>query len=92
MDESRFVSGAPDLAVEVLSPSNRHRDMQAKVTNYLSAGASMVWLLDPEREVVTVHTPGGESVLGIGDRLTAPELLPGFEVAVRDVFRRPGET
>ena len=46
-DDSRFFEGAPDLAVEILSPSNRPGEVRAKAPEYLAAGARLVWVVDP---------------------------------------------
>jgi Uma2 family endonuclease len=52
---SKPFPGAPDLAVEVLSPSNRPAEIHAKVADYLAAGCPLIWLVDPETRSVTVH-------------------------------------
>lgn len=87
-DESRPIPGPPDLAVEVLSPRDRPNEMHAKVRDYLTAGASLVWVVDPQNRQVCIHQPLAEAdVLCIGDVLTAPRLLPGFSMAISDLFR-----
>src|SRR5262245_2027725 len=50
-----YFDGAPDLAVEILSPSNRPGEMHAKVADYLAAGARLVWVIDPATETATVY-------------------------------------
>ena len=82
-----FVPGAPDLAVEVLSPDDRPGYVREKVAEWLEAGALAVWVVDPRDRTVTVHDPEERpSVFGEGDVLPGGDLLPGFELAVRDVF------
>jgi Uma2 family endonuclease len=82
-----FFEGAPDLAVEVLSPSNTRRDVAEKTREYLSAGARLVWNVDPRSETVTVHAPDAEPVhLAVDDRLDGGDVLPGFSVPVRSLF------
>src|SRR5262249_49558697 len=53
-DEDQCYEGAPDLAIEILSPSDPPREMHAQVADYLAAGARMVWLVDPERGQVAM--------------------------------------
>lgn len=77
---------APDLAVEVLSPSNDPRTMRLKVANYLTAG-TVVWIVDPERKSVEIYTPGQTAyTAGFHDVLDGGSVLPGFSLAVRDIF------
>jgi Uma2 family endonuclease len=79
--------GAPDLAVEVLSPGNTPADMHAKVADYLAAGCALVWLVDPGRETVTAHrTLLFPRTLAVDDVLEGEEVLPGFSVRVRALF------
>jgi len=78
-----FFEGAPDLAVEVLSPSNRRGALDAKAEEYLEAGARAVWIVDPERRAITVHHPGAEPRrLAAGDMLDGGDVLPGFTASV----------
>lgn len=86
-DETRFFPGPPDLAVEVLSPSDRTAKVQAKVADYLNAGTSLVWVVDPSAREVHVHGIGSApSVLAGTDVLTATDLLPSFCLPVGDIF------
>jgi Uma2 family endonuclease len=83
----RFVPLAPDLAVEVLSPSDRMVDAMSKVTMYLQAGVRLVWLVDPAERTVTVFRPDAAlKLLGEGDALDGGDVLPGFSVPVADIF------
>jgi len=82
-----FVPIAPDIAVEVLSPSDRQPEAIAKVAMYLQAGVRLVWLVDPYKPTVTVFQPDASViVLGESDILDGGEVLPGFSVAVVDIF------
>ncbi len=82
-----FFEGAPDLVVEVLSPSNTRAQMAEKTREYLAAGARLVWNVDPRRKSVAVHAPGAEPRLfGTGERLDGGDVLPGFSVPVRSLF------
>jgi Uma2 family endonuclease len=76
---------APDIAVEVLSPSETAVDVHRKVRQYLNAGTSEVWLLDHANEELFVHTNTAVRLLLASDHLESP-LLPGFSVAVADLF------
>lgn len=82
-----FFVGAPDLAVEVLSPSNTRWEIEVKVEEYLGAGSQAVWVVDPRRKTVVVHLPGrGPEILRESDILDGGEYLPGFRLAVAEIF------
>jgi Uma2 family endonuclease len=77
---------APDLAVEVVSPSDRLPDVRAKVREYLAAGTRLVWVIEPRQQTVTVYPAGGDAYeLREGDTLDG-DVLPGFRLAVADLF------
>ena len=81
-----WVRDAPDVAVEVLSPSDTSSAVHQKVLEYLEAGARLVWLVDPEARTVTVHRPDGSAnVLREHETLTGEGVLGGFSVEVREV-------
>jgi Uma2 family endonuclease len=83
-----FVNLAPDLAVEVRSPSESLRDLVAKAEEYLAAGTRLVWIFDPRSRRVHVRTETGKSTtLGIDDVLDGGDVLPGFTLPIRQVFR-----
>lgn len=78
---------APDLAVEVVSPNDRADDVHDKVSEYLDAGARLVWVLWPRRRSVSVHTPRGITRdLGPDEELDGGDVLPGFRVRVAALF------
>jgi len=82
-----FVDGAPDLAVEVVSPSERVSDLLAKMAEYFESGAQEVWLLFPERK--QVHRYRADltvEVLNEDDTLYGASLLPEFAARVGDLF------
>ncbi|MHC4974834.1 MAG: Uma2 family endonuclease [Planctomycetota bacterium] len=82
-----FTPGAPDLAVEVLSPDDRPGYVREKVAEWLEAGACAVWVVDPRVRTVTVHAPPGDPrVLQETDVLDGGDVLPGFTLAVREIF------
>jgi len=84
--------GAPDLVVEVLSPSSRRRDLGKKRVRYELLGVQEYWAVDPKAETILVFRRQGDGFLPpvrlsaeAGDRLTSP-LLPGLEISPREVF------
>ncbi len=82
-----FFPGAPDLAVEVLSPSDAAGDVLAKVQDWLDAGCRAVWVLDPQtRTVTTYRTRRQIAVLCGSETLNGGDVLPGFEVPVARLF------
>ena len=84
---------APDLAVEVISPSDRLADVHVKITEYFGAGARLVWVVEPEtRTVHAYRSPRDVQVFGIEDELSGDEILPGFRCAVRRLFPSPGSS
>lgn len=86
-DPVRAFHGPPDLAVEVRSPSNTARGIAEKVDDYLGAGASEVWVVDPEARMVTTHAAGREPIHYRTDALLRSErVLPGFELRVEELF------
>jgi Uma2 family endonuclease len=78
---------APDIAVEVLSPSDGAIDVNRKALEYLAAGSQEVWLLDNANGEIFVQTPDGIRLLRGNAALTSP-LLPGFAAAVSDLLLR----
>jgi Uma2 family endonuclease len=81
-----FYEGPPVLAVEILSPSDRHEDVVEKVGLYLEVG-TVVWVVDPDFRTVTVHQPGLEIVAyHTGQGLSGDPYLPGFRVRVAQLF------
>jgi Uma2 family endonuclease len=84
--------GAPDLAVEVISPSESHATLRRKTRLYLENGAAMVWQVYPEEEVVEVCTLNAAGELLIraiekGGSLSGETILPGFTLALGQIFR-----
>jgi len=81
---------APDLVVEVVSPENRRHDLETKRREYTQAGIPEYWIVDPEARQITVLTLKGEQYAvhgGFGPGSVARSVvLPGFEVAVDDVW------
>ena len=86
-----FLEYPPDLAVEVLSPSNTRREMEIKLEEYAKAGVKLVWYVDPERKEVDVYPKGSpkrKKTVGVGGTLDGGDLLPGFTLAVAKIFEK----
>jgi Uma2 family endonuclease len=86
IDPEGYVHGAPDLAIEVVSPSDRATDLNRRVEQFLAAGAQTVCVLFPETRQAHVHTKDAVRKLKTGDVLDFPGLLPGFAVPVVALF------
>ncbi|MBI3980073.1 MAG: Uma2 family endonuclease [Chloroflexi bacterium] len=85
--EEGFFEGAPDLAVEVVSPSDSYLDVEAKVQEYLDAGARLVWVLNPRTKTLMAYRPDGSvRRYTIDDTLDGENVLPGFAVPLKDIF------
>ena len=98
----KYCEFGPDLAVEILSPDDNAARLQRKITRYFAAGTRVVWVLDPDKVIVSVYqkpiyddltisvartTPWiSFGTLAADDLIDAPELLPGFSVPVRALF------
>ncbi len=86
-DREGYFEGAPELAVEVVSPTDSAEDLQVKVDQYLQAGARQVWILYPKTKCIYVFRAGEQvAVLDASQTLEGGDLLPGFAVAVADLF------
>lgn len=79
----------PDLAVEVLSESNTRGEMQRKLKEYFLSGTQLVWIVDPIQRTVDVYTaPDRFTRLEEGEVLDGGDLLPGFELPLKQLFAR----
>lgn len=78
---------APDLVVEIRSPSDRPGALLAKVGSWLDAGTQLVWIIDPARMSASVYRANGTQALHTeADVLDGEDVLPGFTIALRDLF------
>lgn len=85
--DDQIYAGAPDLAIEVISPSETHKMIQHKLRNYFRYGVKVVWLVYPLTRQIDVYTSLEEAVTFDGDSvLSGGELLPGFTLNLRDLF------
>jgi Uma2 family endonuclease len=89
--ETTLLEGAPLLAVEILSPSDRHEEVTEKVRVYLDCGVQAVWIVDPDFRTVRLHRPGAApEMFNEAQTLSGGEVLPGLEIMVANLFpKRP---
>jgi Uma2 family endonuclease len=84
---AKFFEGAPDLAVEVVSPRDSLNEVEEKVDDYLNSGAPLVWVVNPRRRTVTVHRAGRDpQVLRENDSIDGEDVVAGFSCRVADAF------
>jgi len=77
----------PDLAIEVISPSNTAFEVQRKVHDYFKAGVTCVWVVYPDQAEVYIYSNTKQvEVLGVGQELDGGDLLPGFRLPVAALF------
>ena len=89
VDVPGFYEGAPDLVVEIASPSDSLAAVNDKAQMWLRFGVALVWVVFPESRTVEVHPASGPPVLlGEQDNLDGGDVLPGFTCAVQDIFPR----
>jgi Uma2 family endonuclease len=82
-----FFQGAPDLAVEVISPSNTFEEIHNKLVEYFDNGCRLAWVIHPDEQSVLVYRqPRPDQLLKLGDRLEGEEVIPGFSLPVADLF------
>lgn len=82
-----YLAMAPDLVVEVVSPGDRPGEVQAKVSDWLSAGSRVVWVIDPGRERAIVYREDGSvDLLTSQDMLSGEDVLPGFACALAGIW------
>jgi len=82
-----FLEGAPDLAVEVVSPGDRPGYVAEKVAEWLESGAAAVWVVDPRKRTVVVHEGAREPrTHGEADTLGGGSVLPGFALGLARLF------
>jgi Uma2 family endonuclease len=82
-----YWSLAPDVVVEVISPSDTLADVEDKVHDWLAAGTSLVWVINPRRRTVTVYrSPNAATILTEGDRLDGQDVVPGFSCSISELF------
>ncbi len=86
-DAGGFPRFAPDVAIEVVSPSNTPAALARKTGEYFANGASAVWIANPANRTMAIRRPGvPEQVFGPGDTLSGEPEIPGFACHVADIF------
>jgi len=81
---------APDLAVEILSPTDLHEKVSGTIREYFAAGVRQVWLISPEYHTATIYqSPTQVRILTEEDDLSSDEILPGFRCRLRELFLPP---
>ena len=91
-----YFPGPPDLAVEIVSPSETFSEVEGKAVDWLDAGVRMVIVVDPERETATIYRPSREAVmLRDDDVIDGGDVVPGWRLPLRELFEdeahsRPG--
>lgn len=85
-DLTLLPESAPDLAIEVISPSNTSREMDQRVSDFFAAGCKRVWLIYPEHREIYIHGLAGVTRRTAEELLEEPELLPGFSMKVLSLF------
>jgi Uma2 family endonuclease len=89
-DYQHYFPLPPDLALEVVSPSDSYAEVMEKVDLYLEAGVQLIWVAIPQRRVVVVYRPDrAPKTLTENDDLDGEDVIPGFRMAVRAVFVNP---
>ena len=86
-DGDGFFPGAPDMVVEVISPSDRYTEVGRKVEAWLDAGVLMVVVVNPRNRTVQAHTPDGVTELTEADTLDGGDVVPGWRLPVADIFK-----
>jgi Uma2 family endonuclease len=82
-----YLETIPALVVEVKSKNDTNTEIVEKIADYLAAGVRVVWVADPEKQTWTIHRSGQPPLaLGVGDTLTADEIIPGFAVPIAELF------
>lgn len=87
-DTKSFFPGAPDLAIEVLSPSNTRAELAERLSDFFSSGARVVWVVHPDEHFVEVcHSRTASRIVAVAGLLDGEDLLPGFSLPVKDLFK-----
>jgi len=83
--ETKYLEGAPAIAIEVVSPGKSAENLDTKTSLHFEFGAIEVWRIYPKTRHIDVHVPGAVRVFGIHDAVTTP-LLPGFAMPVKEIL------
>ena len=85
-----FLEGAPDLAIEILSPSNTVEEIHDKLVEYFESGAQLVWVIHPKEHYVLVYRSSAQPdrLLKSTDMLDGEDIIPGFTLPVANLFQK----
>ncbi|CBN54193.1 MULTISPECIES: Uma2 family endonuclease [Kamptonema] len=85
-----FLEGAPDLAVEILSPSNTVEEIDQKIVDYFDNGSRLVWVIHPRQKYVLVYRNAEEPdrLLKSNNSLDGEEIVPDFTLPIADLFQK----
>lgn len=85
-----FLEGAPDLAVEILSPSNTVEEIHNKIVEYFENGSRLVWVIHPKEQYVLVYrsAQSPDRLLKFTDSLDGEDIVPGFTLPIADLFQK----
>jgi Uma2 family endonuclease len=81
-----YFAGAPELAVEVVSPGNQAEELDIKVNQYLAYGSKEVWVVYPKTRSILIHQPGGRVRKLIAEDTITSDLFPAWSARVADFF------
>ena len=86
-DTDAFCPGAPDLAVEVMSPGDRISEVMEKISEYHASGCRAVWIVNSSKRTVTVYCPDLDPIVYTdGATIDGGQVVPGFSLDVKDIF------
>ncbi len=89
-DESSRWHIAPDLAVEIISPTDDYEDVQEKITEYFTFGVTQVWIISPESKTLHIYfSRTSVKILTETDQLVGEEILEGFKMNMNEIFQSP---
>jgi Uma2 family endonuclease len=89
--QEQISTKVPDLAVEVLSPSNTRKEMQIKLKEYFLGGVKLVWIIDPEKRTAEAYTaPDAKTAIPADGVLDGGSVLPGFSLPLATLFAKFG--
>ncbi|MCC7106621.1 MAG: Uma2 family endonuclease [Chloroflexi bacterium] len=85
--QTGYWPGAPDLAIEVISPNDLYTEVDEKVADLLEHGTRLVFVVNPRRHTVSVHRPGQPvTILAESDLLNGEDVVPGWSLPIADIF------
>src|SRR5947208_1417717 len=85
----KFFPGAPDLAIEVLSPSNTRSEIDERLRDFFASGTQIAWIIHPEDQTVEIcHALEQRKLVAAGAELDGENLLPGFRYPIANLFRK----